>query len=754
MPPSAVVIITWVCIAGMVVSVAWASATIGVPGCKTRCGNVSVPYPFGMGPPRCYMPGFNLTCNGTVEPPELTTEGHLEIVDISLEKGTVRIIGQSHAMKVNSSDEFVAWGAVLKEHGPYALATSAGVNEFVAVGCNVQATMYRNKSESAVTGCVSLCSAHDTNKHDSNIYGAGDSKDGSTCSGVGCCSAAIVFADDRAYYDVELKRLPPSADDDDLPHGILELLPVHVLITETGWLNTRRAFNLALGLGVETVPVILDWACPHNTAGKDDGVCASVHSVWIDKGRDRGYSCRCQDGYAGNPYLAHGCMDIDECARQLDYGCFAECTNTEGSFHCRCPPGTQGNHTTPGGCVKSINARTGLIISISIAVCVPCLILLIFGMSFLIMRKLKRRKATRMKQNFFHQNRGQLLQQLVSHRSDVAERMIIPLEELEKATNNFDQTRELGGGSHGIVYKGILSDLHVVAIKKSKIVVKREIDEFLNEVAILSQINHRNVVKLFGCCLETQVPLLAYEFISNGTLHDHLHKEPLRPMPWEDRLRIASEIGKALAYLHSAVSIPIIHRDIKSSNILLDDALTAKVADFGASRYVPIDQTGLSTAVQGTIGYLDPMYYYTGRLTEFSDVYSFGVILVELLTRKMPVTYRSSKGDGLVVQFLALITQGGLLHILDPQVMEEGGGEVEEVARLAASCIKLTGEERPTMRQVELALECLRAPKERVQDDLPAEKNDVHYTAVSNPSTSSGRTCFEELTKRNSLEEE
>uniref|UniRef100_A0ACD5YFM7 Uncharacterized protein n=1 Tax=Avena sativa TaxID=4498 RepID=A0ACD5YFM7_AVESA len=330
--------------------------------------------------------------------------------------------------------------------------------------------------------------------------------------------------------------------------------------------------------------------------------------------------------------------------------------------------------------------------------------------------------------------------------------MLISLEELEKATNNFDQARRLGGGGHGTVYKGILSDLHVVAIKKSNINVKREIDEFINEVAILSQINHRNIVKLRGCCLETEVPLLAYEFISNGTLSDHLHMEEPRSLPWKDRLRIMTDISKALAYLHSAVSVPVIHRDIKPSNILLDDTLTAKVSDFGASRYVSVDQAGPTTAVQGTIGYLDPMYYYQGRLTENSDVYSFGVLLVELLTRRKPSLYRSSEGDGLVTRFLTLLAEGNLSEILDPQVVKEGCSTVDEVASVAASCIKLKAEERPTMRQVEMALEALQVSKEHVAE-LIEETDNMKSVATDYPRVSKGAKPGE-ATRCYSLEEE
>ncbi|KAJ1275795.1 hypothetical protein BS78_05G163800 [Paspalum vaginatum] len=286
--------------------------------------------------------------------------------------------------------------------------------------------------------------------------------------------------------------------------------------------------------------------------------------------------------------------------------------------------------------------------------------------------------------------------------------MIITLEELEKATNNFDKSREIGCGAHGTVYKGIiLSSQDVVAIKKSKIVVQKEIDDFINEVVILSQINQHNIVKLIGCCLEAEVPLLVFEFISN------------------DRLRIAVETAMALTYLHSFVSTPIIHRDIKSHNILLDSNLSVKLSDFGASRYIPIDQEGIHTTVQGALGYLDPMYHIRGNLTKKSDVYSFGVLLIELLTRKKPVSYRSSQGLALANHFVTLLSENNLVEILDPQVMREGDGEVIDVCLLAATCVKPIGVERAAMRHIEMTLENIQASKDfssdTADDDISSE---------------------------------
>ncbi|KAF8711207.1 hypothetical protein HU200_029223 [Digitaria exilis] len=406
---------------------------------------------------------------------------------------------------------------------------------------------------------------------------------------------------------------------------------------------------------------------------------------------------------------------------------------------CQCRRGTHGNPYEPNGCV---NSHTGLIIGLSVA-SGPGLLLLVLTIILLLKQKINQHRVNALKQKYFKQNRGQLLQQLISQKADIAERMIIPMDELAKATNNFDKARELGGGGHGTVYKGILSDLHVVAIKKSKITVQKEIDEFINEVAILSQVNHKNVVKLFGCCLETEVPLLVYEFISNGTLYHHLHVEGPISLSWANRLRIASEIASSLSYLHSSVSNPIIHRDIKSGNILLDDTLTAKVSDFGASRYIPINQTGLTTRIQGTRGYMDPMCLYTGRLTKKSDVYSFGVVLIELLTRKKPFSYLSTEGDGLAAHFVDLHTKGNIIQILDPQVIEEAGKEVQEVATLAMSCVNLRDEERPTMRQVDHTFEGL-------QDSN--NKNKYGIATADFPNTE--RQIYEESSRRYSMEQE
>lgn len=308
-----------------------------------------------------------------------------------------------------------------------------------------------------------------------------------------------------------------------------------------------------------------------------------------------------------------------------------------------------------------------------------------------------------------------MLQQQLSERQGSTHETakIFSAEELEKATNNYSETRIIGKGGFGTVYKGILVDGRVVAIKKSKMVDQSQIDQFINEVLVLSQINHRNVVKLLGCCFETEVPLLVYEFVTKGTLFDYIHNTSEATKSnnsWEIHLRIATETAGVLSYLHSAASVPIIHRDVKSTNILLDETLTAKVSDFGASRLVPIDQAELSTMVQGTLGYLDPEYFQTSQLTEKSDVYSFGVVLVELLTRKKALSFDQPEEErNLAMYFLSALKEDRLLQVLDDCIVNEGNVEqLKEVSNLAKRCLRMKGEERPTMKEVAMELEGLR----------------------------------------------
>ncbi|XP_052164354.1 wall-associated receptor kinase 3-like [Oryza glaberrima] len=747
------------CIAAATAMLAVAAAAAGSGGgggggCTRSCGNISVPYPFGV-EAGCYYPGFNLTCNHSYHPPTLfLVDGagtSQQVLDISIPNSTVRINSSRIAFTTSATDkQATVINRTWEVTGPYYLSDRPS-NMVVLVGCQARVDV-RGSNNSLISSCTAVCPSPDANI---TYIGAGDV---GSCSGVGCCQANIVLRYSRytvQFHNLQEQDAPPSPT---IYNGSAYIVDQPFNYTP---------FSFLEGNFPEALPAMLGWfivgynsACPMPTnesapAPASAAECRSVHSFCqgYSDSADHvvGYQCHCSPGYQGNPYVKDGCYDIDECNSPHIYQCYGDCKNTQGgydcncprgfkgnasipngctdidecahpethscyggvcinmpgTFHCRCHDGTHGDPFTKGGCTDNHSSK-GLMIGLIVSGG-SLLLLLGFAAPFIV-SKLKLQRMKKMRDKFFTQNHGLLLQQLISQNTDFAERMIITLEELEKATNNFDKTREVGDGGHGVVYKGII-ELHVVAIKKSKIVVQREIDEFINEVAILSQVNHRNVVKLLGCCLETEVPLLVYEFISNGTLYRHLHVDGPVSLSWDDRLRITVEVARALSYLHSAASMPIFHRDIKSSNILLDDSLTAKVSDFGASRYISINQTGITTAVQGTVGYLDPMYYYTGRLTSKSDVFSFGVLLMELLTRKKPVGDTFDNGHNLVSHFVLVFSEGNLYDIIDPQVKEEDDGEALEVATLAIACTKFKGEDRPTMREVEMALENIASKK-------------------------------------------
>ncbi|KAK9061147.1 hypothetical protein SSX86_018327 [Deinandra increscens subsp. villosa] len=277
--------------------------------------------------------------------------------------------------------------------------------------------------------------------------------------------------------------------------------------------------------------------------------------------------------------------------------------------------------------------------------------------------------------------------------------------QMKKATANFSKDRLLGSGGYGDVYKGILEDSTVVAVKCAKVGNIKGTDQVLNEVRILCQVNHKGLVRLLGCCVELEQPLLVYEYIPNGTLLEHLKGQHTRILTWTHRLNIARDTAEGLAYLHFSAVPPIYHRDVKSSNILLDEKLNAKVADFGLSRLAEADLSHVTTCAQGTLGYLDPEYYRNYQLTDKSDVYSFGVVLLELLTSQKAIDFNRPPDDvNLAIYVKRVVEEERLLDAVDPD-LKEGASKLEletmkALGFLAVGCLEERRQNRPSMKEV------------------------------------------------------
>ncbi|CAO2834035.1 unnamed protein product [Amaranthus hypochondriacus] len=318
----------------------------------------------------------------------------------------------------------------------------------------------------------------------------------------------------------------------------------------------------------------------------------------------------------------------------------------------------------------------------------------------------KRRKEHNLRKKYFNEK---VEEQGCPNREVIEKIKIFSLAELKKYTNNFDKDRILGQGGQGTVYKGMLKNGNIIAVKRSRALDQNQWKPFINEIILLSQIKHRHVVKILGCCLEGNVPLVVYEYISNGTLLELIQNPSVEFIfTWEMRLRIAYETTIAIDYLHSEFPTPIYHRDIKSNNILLDDKLNAKLSDFEISRVVNIDQSHLSTCVQGTFGYLDPEYFYSGQYTEKSDVYSFGVLLIELLTGQNPIHPIEEDDTSLVEYFISSMNESSLINIVDPIVLKDGKeDDIIKFSNIAKLCLNPIRQERPTMKEVTMGLEGL-----------------------------------------------
>ncbi|MQL98670.1 hypothetical protein Taro_031379 [Colocasia esculenta] len=666
-----------------------AAASGALPGCPNMCGNVSVPYPFGIAQ-GCYMPGFRMTCNDTYDPPRMfMNSGNLHVTEITDDHLTIDILIARDCYKPLNLGPDIRQMYVDVTGTPYTLSYER--NRFTALGCDTIAINYRTSFLTDYTsGCVAFC-------------GDTSSITNGSCSGIGCCQTAIPQGVKR------LNTMLRSLMNHTTSFSISPCSFAFLVDQE------RYVFDVADLRGFASrsrVPAVLDWAIGSQACeevkGAPDYACGP-NSYCLNSTNGPGYRCRCNSGYQGNPYLPGGCQDIDECADASTNPCAEICTNTPGSYVCSCRSGKAGDGKKSGtGCIRQ-SKRFPLIQVVLGAGLGSVFLLAIASWSYW---ALKKRRMIVLREKFFKQNGGLLLQQQIASRDGAAETArIFTSRELEEATDNYSESRVLGRGGYGTVYKGILPDQKVVAIKKSKVVEEGQVEQFINEVVVLSQVIHRNVVKILGCCLETPVPLLVYEYVPNGTLTHHLHDGGhVSSLSWETRLRIAAETAGALAYLHSAAARPIIHRDVKTANILLDKAYTAKVADFGASRLVPLDRAQITTLVQGTLGYLDPEYFQTGQLTEKSDVYSFGVVLAELLTGQKPLSpTRPQQEKNLAIYFLLAMRGNRAFQILEPRVRNEGSREqLEGVMEVAKGCLRLKGEERPTMKEVAAELERLR----------------------------------------------
>ncbi|KAJ1420875.1 Wall-associated receptor kinase, galacturonan-binding domain [Sesbania bispinosa] len=443
------------------------------PGCNSSCGTIVIPFPFGMQDPKCYADKwFEIECRNSSsegEKPYLKSL-NLEVRYIYVSLGLIDVMNPITHSNCRSNNKDKA-GITYLRGSPFVYSQEE--NTFVAVGCNNLAFLHSNGT--TVGGCVSIC---DDNEQVDNSFDFASEG----CHGRYCCQTSLPMH--LSEFNATLEDLRSESRRN---HTEEEEECSYMMIVSDYWISFQSNYMSYLEVerfselkNMDYVPAELEWEILNemliNSTLKlpSEAHCYKTN-VTSSQNRYSGWRCQCPTGYYGNPYISRGCTAI------------------------------------PGFFDKNNQAKKWAIVGVLSSL---GSIILLFGL-WLLYKVVRKRMIKKRREKFFKKNGGLLLQQrMTSGEVNVDRAILFSLKDLKKATDNFNMNRVLGKGGQGTVYKGMLVDGKIVAVKKFK--VEGKIEEFINEFVILSQINHRNVVKLLGCCLETEIPLLVYEFIPNG----------------------------------------------------------------------------------------------------------------------------------------------------------------------------------------------------------------------------------------------
>ncbi|EAZ18767.1 hypothetical protein OsJ_34294 [Oryza sativa Japonica Group] len=665
-------------------------------GCPSKCGEVDIPFPFGVGVD-CALPGLNVSCNHSFAPPRPYIADDNEFIDVSLETGETRVytpvLQNCFDLSNTSSSSDAIWQGLDLTGTPFLVSPER--NEFTATGCDALGLIYGREDVSFFTGCVTTCTSLGT-----------AANDGDNCTGLGCCQLQSIPG------NLTLLGMTLTANITDTKISAWNPCR-YAFITERDRYNfNRKDFGrsgnkiFANRDGEMVVPTVLDWAIRGNgsCSGSVAPACVSEHS------------------YCANATNGDGYLYIDECKEPDRCSTGSRCHDTEGGYYCKCRFPRRGDGKING---KGCHLPKDIVVTLA-TVCI--VIFLVFFVCWYERRKRRRH---------FNNNGGRLLSGMeIKHFSK---------KDLDKMTKN--RTTMLGEGYFGKVYMGTHKN-QLVAVKYSK--GKRKLaqmthgkdikcmnkkmfqnafcwskvpsspeedsssrvsgPELVDELRVQSLIQHENVVTLLGCCMETEEPTLILEFIPNGSLEKKLHKDKQHPLSLSQRLDIAIGSAEALSYIHSSSDHQsIVHGDVKPANILLDDKLIPKVSDFGSA-----ELTLKIKLVCGDLDYIDPVFLQTRNFTVKSDVYSYGVVLLELITRKRA---KYDDGRSLPVEFVKHYKDNNerrkmydqdMLSSMDALLQPYCTECLDRIAAIAVRCLKNKVEKRPTMAEVVEELKQLR----------------------------------------------